>query len=373
MRKIIMLVLLLGADRPAAADTTTQKLSRLSEKLISDYQGKKGAQNTTLAAFPFNTDDKLAKKRIGFAVVETMSHKFVSNGLFTVVERAELNKLLAEQKLSASGVIENETAIKLGQVLGAQVLLLGNVQKAGKNYQINARLVDVRSSEVVSSGYEELAASAFEEEAGGLVAYVPEAQVLGVYLLYNYRHNGNELPRSDYTSGNIGTLYLAPIKDDPKAFSLGAVGAGIRYRPAQRLVVDLAYMETTAKVKAGSWQYLWGFPGDWYPDVYYIKTRAYRALVNWKVKLSDGLAWYPGVGVTAYSISYSAHCKYLTPTLSSRLEYSIQSRIGVSFAAGYDLENRAARGRRSYLGGATASKRAILDKLYFEPSISIYF
>lgn len=370
MRKVILACLILTLNASSYAATTTRKLELLSERLISDYQAKKPSQKTTLAIFAFNTDQKLAKKKIGFAVAETMSHKFVSNGLFTVVERTEINKVMAEQKLQASGIVENSAAVRLGQILGAKTLLLGNVQRVGTIYQVNARLVDVQSAEVIASSYEELLASAFEEEARDYIVYVPDTQVLGIYFLYNYRHNANSLPDTAY----IGAL-SSPIEDSPKAFNLGLLGGGIRYAPTSKLLIDFSLMESASSSKAGTWRYqLYGSWG-WRTAAYNIKVNAYRGLINLKIKMADNFICYPGAGLTLYSISGDASGKYSTPTISTRFEYFIQSRVGISLAGGYDFNSKSAKERTNFLGegSGTDNKRVKLDRFYLEPTISLYF
>jgi TolB-like protein len=75
-------------------------------------------------------------------VYESLSVYFIRKG-FQVVERSQLNRILAEQKISYSGLVDVATAQKLGKLLGSEVALLGTISDMGNDAIIRARLVDV--------------------------------------------------------------------------------------------------------------------------------------------------------------------------------------------------------------------------------------
>jgi TolB-like protein len=66
-----------------------------------------------------------------------------------VVERSRLNALLAEQKLTRSGKVDASTAAKLGKLLGARFLVLGNFFDLGPSMRIDARVVEVETGKIV--------------------------------------------------------------------------------------------------------------------------------------------------------------------------------------------------------------------------------
>jgi hypothetical protein len=294
-----------------------------------------------------------------------MSHRFVANGAFTLVERAELEKLLSEQRFQASGAVDNETAVKLGKVVGAGVLLLGNIQKMGGKYNINARLVNAETGEIIVSGYGELVSGVFEEDARPYLNIVPEVQRLGFYLLYNYRHNANSLSSQYSNVGNTLTL-------TPRAFDLGLFGGGVRYFPSSKIVVDLSGFGNGSKPIGGNLKIPPGINMD-----YNVKVYAFRGLVNLKTRWTDRVTSYSGVGLTRYKIYAIDPVAYITPTVMFRLEYSPQPRIGISISGGYDLKTQSAKGSAttglvdSDIYGTT--EKARLDKFYLEPSVSVYF
>jgi TolB-like protein len=64
-----------------------------------------------------------------------------------VVERAQLQQLVKEMGLGASGAVSPETAQQMGKLLGAETLLLGSfaTDMAGKKMRIDARIVETET------------------------------------------------------------------------------------------------------------------------------------------------------------------------------------------------------------------------------------
>lgn len=69
------------------------------------------------------------------------------DGIF-LVERAELDKILGEQELGLAGNISTASAIKVGQLTGAQILITGRVFAAGKKNYAVAKIISAETSRV---------------------------------------------------------------------------------------------------------------------------------------------------------------------------------------------------------------------------------
>jgi len=59
--------------------------------------------------------------------VENLFAKYLIEGGFKVVERAQLENILAEHQISVSGYLSPETTREIGRILGVDVLLIGEV------------------------------------------------------------------------------------------------------------------------------------------------------------------------------------------------------------------------------------------------------
>jgi curli biogenesis system outer membrane secretion channel CsgG len=82
---------------------------------------------------------------LGKAVSEIMRTALVSNQNYTVVERAKINEALSEQTFQKSGLVDDNSAVEIGKVVGANLVIVGSVVKIGNAFTINSRMIDVKT------------------------------------------------------------------------------------------------------------------------------------------------------------------------------------------------------------------------------------
>lgn len=87
---------------------------------------------------------------LGEGAAEILRTTLMETGKYIVVERSMLEQVMKEQKLGQSGVVDQNTAVGVGKILGAQLVAVGSVVKMGESYTLNIRFVDVATGEVVS-------------------------------------------------------------------------------------------------------------------------------------------------------------------------------------------------------------------------------
>ncbi len=103
-------------------------------------------------------------RQAGEIVAEWLITALVKTGRFDVVERAQLQRILQEQQLGMSGVINQETAAKVGQLLGVKVIITGAVIQFGSSIDVNARLISVEDGSILRA--ERIRASSLEAIEG---------------------------------------------------------------------------------------------------------------------------------------------------------------------------------------------------------------
>jgi curli biogenesis system outer membrane secretion channel CsgG len=91
---------------------------------LTDAQPKK---RIAVARF----SDGAAYHGSGSGISDMLTTALVKTGKFLVVERKDLDKVLDEQKLGASGVVTAETAPAMGKVLGVDMIVVGSVSELG--------------------------------------------------------------------------------------------------------------------------------------------------------------------------------------------------------------------------------------------------
>jgi TolB-like protein len=84
-----------------------------------------------------------------FLAEELTTQLFVATpGRFEVVERRQLQRVLQEHRLSASGLLDATTIASLGKILGIEALITGSIADLGPEVKVNARLIAVESARV---------------------------------------------------------------------------------------------------------------------------------------------------------------------------------------------------------------------------------
>lgn len=70
---------------------------------------------------------------------------------FAVLDRANLNKILAEHKLTATGLVDPENAKKLGMFAGVDTLILGTIIPKGQNVNLTAKIITTDTAEIIGA------------------------------------------------------------------------------------------------------------------------------------------------------------------------------------------------------------------------------
>jgi len=88
---------------------------------------------------------------MGKIVAEWLITALVKEGRFDVIERRLLEKVLQEQKIGVSGLVDESSASKLGRVLGAKIVITGSVMEFQGVVEANARIIEVETSSIIAA------------------------------------------------------------------------------------------------------------------------------------------------------------------------------------------------------------------------------
>lgn len=126
----------------------SEPLEKLADKLqqgIADYP------NIKLAVLEFPYINR--KESDGPIVVqERLTTLFAKNRKITLIERNLLRKVAGELKLQASGVTDEKSTRKMGQLLGAEAVLTGTLNDVSDSeVEVNARVLIVETAKIVSA------------------------------------------------------------------------------------------------------------------------------------------------------------------------------------------------------------------------------
>ena len=92
---------------------------------------------------------------------------------FEVIERRLLNKVLSEQKLSLSDLIDPDSIVDLGKILGVDAIVSGTITDLGKSLKVNARIISTETGSVFAVAATEIAK---DETVRNLISQVSVVQ-----------------------------------------------------------------------------------------------------------------------------------------------------------------------------------------------------
>ncbi len=136
--------LLVATSASAYQQEVRSTAAKLSEKITKS--GKK-----TVAVVDF-TDLQGNATELGRFLAEQMSVALASEATsFEVIDRTHLKALMAEHKLSATGLIDPQTARKLGQIAGVQVLVTGTLTAFGDSVSLATKALDASTAKMLAA------------------------------------------------------------------------------------------------------------------------------------------------------------------------------------------------------------------------------
>lgn len=162
----------------------------------------------TVAVLPFEARERGAEAvDAGKSVSELLTVALMESGCADLVERAELEKALNELQLSAVGLTDKESQVKLGKFIGAKILITGSLFRSGdKNYLV-AKVIGTETSRVMGASV-----SGTDEFTG----MVPELASKLTAILE--KHSARLLPKAEQPDAVAAELASAIKGDGRKVF-----------------------------------------------------------------------------------------------------------------------------------------------------------
>ncbi len=102
-----------------------------------------------VSIYPFKESAKSAEPVADY-IQTHLSGAFVNQRRFNVLERQELERLFEEQRISQEKVFDQETAVRLGRMMAAEAIVMGDIFSTETSVEVVARLVDTESSLILA-------------------------------------------------------------------------------------------------------------------------------------------------------------------------------------------------------------------------------
>jgi len=125
------------------------------------------------------TDLKGNVTELGRFLAEEFSVSLAGLGKgFEVVDRTHLKSIIAEHKLSTTGIIDPQTARKLGKIAGVEALVTGTITPFGDSVRLAIKVLDTNTARVITGITGNIAKTKAIEEllASGITTPIPPGQ-----------------------------------------------------------------------------------------------------------------------------------------------------------------------------------------------------
>jgi hypothetical protein len=87
-------------------------------------------------------------------VVDELAYIIVSSGNFRVVDRKSLDAIRSEQNFQTSGEVDDNSAVSIGKLLGANMVITGSISGSGSTRRLRLKVLDVMTAEIVAMASE---------------------------------------------------------------------------------------------------------------------------------------------------------------------------------------------------------------------------
>lgn len=140
------------ADRQARVDRLVQEiLAGMSSPAPESGGDAWTSRPLTLWLMDFKTEGFCLQEGAPRLLAAGITDRLLTHGRLQVVERALLDKLLAELKLSTTRLVDRSTALALGRMLAARLILSGELIYAGPQTQTALRLIETETGRIAAS------------------------------------------------------------------------------------------------------------------------------------------------------------------------------------------------------------------------------
>jgi len=126
--------------------------------LVAATSSPVAAQDTRpgIAVFTFDNggsygQDKEVFDALQVGLQQILITELASNQALRIVDRSRIKDLLTEQDLGAAGRVDQNTAARIGRLVGARYVVLGGFIDFYGDFRIDARIVNVETSEIVKT------------------------------------------------------------------------------------------------------------------------------------------------------------------------------------------------------------------------------
>jgi len=141
---------LLGWVLPASAALAQRSLADGLKDLADQItRGVPSEKRGSIAVLSFRNLDG-DESMLGAHIAETMTTYLFQAGYRNIIERSMLDRAMSELKLGQSGLIDKETAKKIGKFVSADYVVAGVMTDLSSQVSLNCRMIEVQTGQIAA-------------------------------------------------------------------------------------------------------------------------------------------------------------------------------------------------------------------------------
>lgn len=111
--------------------------------------GEPAARRPHLALAPLKTLN--VSEGDALVVADSLRSDLTGTRAFRVVDRAQMEQILGEQRFQLLGVTNGAEAVRLGRILNVQEMVFGSLSRLDKNYYLSVTAISIETAEIKAS------------------------------------------------------------------------------------------------------------------------------------------------------------------------------------------------------------------------------
>jgi len=199
------------------------------------------SQPLSLWIMDFNTQGYTLQEGEDKMLVSGLTDYVLQHGRIELVERALLDKLMQELKLSTTNLVDRRTALSLGKIVAAKMMLSGKIVYAGPQTQVALRLIETETGRITAAVSETFPSAVTTDQlaeklSGNLLAKIEQKypvrgivkQIDGGSIVLNIGQRAGVVEGSQYKAFNEETiLEIIAVQPDESVAKIISGGKGV--------------------------------------------------------------------------------------------------------------------------------------------------
>jgi len=116
-------------------------IEKICETLIFELP-----RNSIIAVLSVSTRDR----ELAILTIDELEYQLVNSHEFRVVDRNTLDRIRAEQNFQMSGDVDDNSAVSIGKMLGASIVITGTISGSEPNQRLTIKALNVQTAQIVA-------------------------------------------------------------------------------------------------------------------------------------------------------------------------------------------------------------------------------